>query len=66
MAGVRLQAAASHRLDEIWRHTQSGWSTKQADDYITGLFGVFYKIGTHHVVSRPVPVAFGVDGYVCQ
>ena len=66
MAGVRIQEAASRRLDEIWRHSQVRWGTPQADSYINGLFSVFHKIGTPEVMSRPVPAAFGVDGYVCR
>ena len=66
MAPVRIQQAASNRLDEIWRHTKSHWGTRQADNYINGLFAVFHKIETPEVLSRPVPAAFGVDGYVCR
>ena len=63
MAAVRIQAAASHRLDEIYRYTRDRWGVEQADRYITGLFEAFDKIGTHAVASRPVPAEFGVDGY---
>ena len=63
MAAVRVQAAASHRLDEIYRYTRDRWGAEQADRYITGLFEAFDKIGTHRVASRPVPAEFGVDGY---
>jgi plasmid stabilization system protein ParE len=63
MAAVRIQAAASHRLDEIYRYTRDHWGVEQADRYITGLFEAFDKIGTHGVISRPVPAEFGVDGY---
>ncbi|MEZ5861602.1 MAG: type II toxin-antitoxin system RelE/ParE family toxin [Geminicoccaceae bacterium] len=61
---VRVQEAASHRLDEIYRYTRERWGTAQADRYITGLFEAFAKIEGHEVTSRPVPAAFGVDGYV--
>ena len=64
MAVVRIQEAASHRLDEIYRYTRDRWGTEQADRYITGLFAAFDKIGTHGVLSRPIPVDFGVDGYL--
>ena len=64
MAAVRIQEAASHRLDEIYRYTRDRWGTEQADRYITGLFAAFDKIGTHGVLSRPIPVDFGVDGYL--
>ena len=63
MAAVRIQAAASHRLDEIYRYTRDHWGAEQAADYITGLFEAFDKIATHGVISRPIPAAFGVDGY---
>ncbi|MGO1079491.1 type II toxin-antitoxin system RelE/ParE family toxin [Inquilinus sp. CA228] len=64
MAAVRVQEAASHRLDEIYRYTRDRWGTEQADRYITGLFEAFDAIETHGVMSRPVPAAFGVEGYV--
>lgn len=63
MAAFRIQEAASHRLDEIYRYTRERWGTAQADRYLTGLFDAFHKIEAHGVISRPVPAAFGVDGY---
>ena len=63
MASVRVQEAASHRLDAIYRYTRDRWSAEHADRYITGLFAAFDKIKTHEVMSRPVPVEFGVEGY---
>jgi toxin ParE1/3/4 len=63
MASVRVQEAASHRLDEIYRYTRDRWGVEQAERYITGLFEAFGKIETHEVMSRPVPAEFGVDGY---
>ena len=35
MAVVRIQEAASHRLDEIYRYTRDRWGREQADRYIT-------------------------------
>lgn len=64
MAAIRIQDAASHRLDEIYRYTCDRWGAEQADRYITGLFEAFGKIDSHGVPSRPVPAQFGVDGYV--
>lgn len=64
MVSVRVQEAASHRLDEIHRYTYDRWGGEQADRYITGLFATFGKIDTHEVISRPIPAEFGVDGYV--
>ncbi|PWC15468.1 plasmid stabilization protein [Brenneria roseae subsp. roseae] len=63
MANVRIQEAASYRLDEIYRYTRERWGTEQADRYITGMFQAFAKIDTHEVVSRPVPAEFGVEGF---
>lgn len=63
MAAIRVQEAASHRLDEIYRYTKQRWGSEQADRYITGLFESFEKIDTHGVASKPVPAEFGVDGY---
>lgn len=63
MARVRVQEAASYRLDEIYRYTRDHWGTRQADRYITGLFEAFGHIESHGVASKPVPAAFGVEGY---
>lgn len=63
MCPVRIQEAASHRIDEIYRFTREQWDSKQAQRYITGLFEAFSQIESHEVVSRPVPAEFGVDGY---
>ena len=60
---VRIQEAASHRLDESYSYTRDRSGTEQADRYVTGLFDAFEKIGTHRVVSRPIPAEFGVEGY---
>lgn len=64
MSAVHVQAAASHRLDEIYRHTRDQWGPEQAESYIVGLFEAFGKILAHHVTSRPVPAEFGVEGFV--
>jgi plasmid stabilization system protein ParE len=56
MATIRVQEAASHRLDEIRRHTRDRWGTAQADRYIVGLFEAFNAIEAHGVMSRPVPI----------
>lgn len=66
MAAIRVQRAASHRLDEIYRSTGDRWGVEQADRYVGGLFETFGRIEAHAVLSRPVPAAFGVDGYVCR
>ncbi|SEG45774.1 type II toxin-antitoxin system RelE/ParE family toxin [Bosea lathyri] len=64
MAAVRVQQAASHRLDEIYRYTRDRWGPEQAEHYISGLFASFGKIESHAVLSRPVPAEFGVEGYL--
>jgi hypothetical protein len=51
---VRIQAAAGHRLNAIYRYTGDHWGTEQADRYITHLFEAFGKIET---------AEFGVEGY---
>jgi toxin ParE1/3/4 len=64
VAAVRIQAAASHRLDEIYRYTRDRWGAGQAERYITGLFDAFEGIESRAVLSRPVPAELGVEGYV--
>ncbi|MDQ0472501.1 type II toxin-antitoxin system RelE/ParE family toxin [Labrys wisconsinensis] len=63
MAAVLIQEAASHRLDQIYRYTQSHWGPEQAERHITGLFEAFDRIESHGVISKPVPAEFGVEGY---
>lgn len=63
MPSVRIQEAASWRLDEIYRYTQQHWGEAQARLYITGLFAAFERIESHGVASRPVPAEFGVEGF---
>ncbi len=63
MGQVRIQEAASWRLDEIYRYTRERWGEAQAERYITGLFDAFSRIESHGVASRPVPAEFGVRGY---
>ena len=60
---VRIQEAASHRLDEIYRYTSQQWNDEQASRYVTGLFDAFERVDTHQTMSKPVPAAFGVNGY---
>lgn len=60
---VRVQEAASWRLDEIYRYTRERWGIEQADRYITGLFEACNGIATHRTQSRPIPAEFGIDGY---
>lgn len=60
---IRIQEAASLRLDDIYRHTRDRWSEVQADHYITGMFETFDRIEAHGVASRPIPAEFGVEGF---
>lgn len=60
---VRIQEAASLRLDDIYRYTRDRWSEAQADRYITGMFEAFERIDAHGILSKPIPAAFGVEGY---
>ena len=63
MAAIRVQTAASHRIDEIYRYTRDRWGEAQADRYVTGLFEAFERIDDHGVLSKPVPADFGVEGF---
>lgn len=63
---IRIQEAASYRLDEIYRYTRDRWDGAQADNYITGMFETFERIKSGDAVSRPVPAEFGVAGYVVR
>jgi plasmid stabilization system protein ParE len=63
VASIRVQEAASWRLDEIYRYTRDHWGPAKADKYITGLFESFDLIETHRILSKPIPAEFGVEGY---
>jgi len=60
---VRIQEAASYRLDEIYLYTRDRWGEQQAHHYITGLFEAFAGIASHQTSSRPIPAEFGIEGY---
>ncbi|NLZ10554.1 MAG: type II toxin-antitoxin system RelE/ParE family toxin, partial [Alcaligenaceae bacterium] len=62
-AQIRVQEAASWRLDDIYRYTHERWGAQQAERYITGLFEAFEGIATHQTASRAIPAEFGIDGY---
>ncbi len=64
MPVVRVQEAASHRIDEIYRATRDQWGIEQAERYVTGLFEAFEKIAAHGIGSRPIPAEFGMAGFV--
>ena len=64
MIRVRVQEAASRRIDEIYRYSRERWGTERADAYINGLFEAFDRIASGGVFSRPVPADFAVVGYV--
>jgi len=63
MTSFRVQGAASHRIDEIYRYTRDRWGSDQAESYVTGLFKAFSRIATHEVLSRPIPAELEVEGY---
>lgn len=60
---VRVQEAASLRLDGIYRYTRDRWGPEQADRYITDLFAAFEKIDSHGVVSWSIPAECAIDGF---
>lgn len=60
---VRIQEAASLRLDDIYRYSRDRWGEAQADRSITGMFEGFERIEAHGVVSKPIPAEFGIDGF---
>ena len=62
MTRVRVQEAASRRIDEIYLYSRHRWGTERADAYITGLFESFDRIASGGVFSRPIPAEFGVNG----
>lgn len=60
---IRVQEAASLRLDDIYRYTRDRWGEVQADRDVTGMFEAFERIEAHGVASRPTPAEFGVEGF---
>jgi plasmid stabilization system protein ParE len=60
---IRVQEAASLRLDDIYRYTRDRWGDVQADRYITGMFQAFERIEAHGVASKPIPAELGVEGF---
>jgi toxin ParE1/3/4 len=63
MTRVRVQEAASWRLDDIYRYTRDRWGEAQATRDLNGLFEAFDRIEAHGVASKPVPAAFGIEGF---
>jgi toxin ParE1/3/4 len=62
-AQIRIQEAASFRIDDIYRYTRDRWGAEQADRYVTGLFDAFDGIAGHQTPSRPIQAEFGIEGY---
>lgn len=60
---IRVQEAASLRLDDIYRYARDRWGEVQADRDITGMFEAFERIEAHGVASKPIPAEFGVEGF---
>ena len=63
---MRIQEAASRRLDDIYRDTRDRRSIEQADRRVVGLFDAFGKIQSHAVRSRSLPAKLGVEGIVAR
>jgi plasmid stabilization system protein ParE len=61
-----LQAAASARLEDIYRHTLQNFGATQADTYLDGLFALFETIADRSVTWRRIPHEFGVEGYYAR
>ena len=66
MNRFRVQSAAGHRIDEIYRYTEGTWGAVQAERYIRGLFDRFEDIATRRFPWRPIPADFEVEGFVCR
>ena len=66
MSGFKVQAAAGHRLDQIYAYARDAWGEAQAERYIRWLFERFEAIAAHRLPWRAIPAEFGVDGYVCR
>ena len=62
MTRVRVQEAASQRIDGTYRYSLERWGTDRADAYVSGLFEAFDEIASGGVLSRPIPAEFGVNG----
>lgn len=60
---IRIQEAASLRLDEIFRYTRDHWGDDQAERYITGLFDALDQITSRGALSKAIPADFDVEGY---
>lgn len=66
MSGVRIQAAALVRMEDIYRYSAGRWGEAQAERYIRGLFARFEDIAARRLPWRPVPAEFGVAGFVTR
>ena len=66
MSGFRIQRTAGQRLDAIFVYTRDRWGQQQAEAYINSLFARFADIAARRFPWQPVPVEFGVTGYVCR
>lgn len=60
---LRIQAAASHRLDDIFRQTRVRWGAERAERHIAAMFEAFDWIESRGVVSKPINAEFGVEGF---
>ena len=60
---IKIQNAASLKIDEIYRYILKNWGEKQAKIYINGLFESFDNIGSNLIVSCSIPAEFGINGF---
>jgi toxin ParE1/3/4 len=66
MNPFRIEAGASHQIDEIHAYARKIWGQAQADRTLYGLFDLFEAIAERRILWRPVPAQFGVTGYFCR
>ena len=64
MTRYELSPHAKAAIADIFDYTRDQWGPKQADRYIDGLINLFDRIVLKHVVWKPIPPEFGVQGYV--
>ena len=60
---LRVLDRAAATIDDLYRYAVEHWGVNQADHYLRGLFDAFEGIETGATVSRPIPAAFGVNGF---
>lgn len=66
MTRYELSPRAKTAIADIYDYTRDQWGPKQVDRYINGLIDLFDRIILKHVFWKPIPQAFGVQGYFCR